>query len=421
MAIATVDPQLTQYATALMDLEKAGKKATPAQVLAVLMARDAVQQDYSDTETRSQPVLLQLIELDHKLRALAGAIHQTAPLNDWRISINPPETAWWWFVEAPAHQLDRFDWLWSALTVTSLTASASLVVDMCAKFLVGGPGVFGSFAVISQSLITLATAGGVLTDAGRRTIDQILCSVGLRRYYWQETKFGLSLALLVVLVGFRTSLPMISETLTQQGSQNLAEGRLSEAQDELERAINLDTENFAAHYRLGQVFEAFQKTSEAMDEYQIALKGGYLPGYNGLARLHIQNTDHNEAAALLHTALTRPDEELTESRPEVEAELLANLGWARLRQGRLDEAQESLTQSLQIQQSLGQETDEQIALLGMTYCLLAQTVEQQTTVESALSFWQRCQDYAQPTDPVMDGWIGQAGERLSEQSAAGGE
>ncbi|MEO0491431.1 MAG: tetratricopeptide repeat protein [Cyanobacteria bacterium J06659_2] len=423
MAIATDNPNLRSYAKALAELERAGSKATDAQVLAVLLARDAVRQEHdgaagrsqTDSGGRSQADLLQLIKLDQKLRSLAGSMTRITPLSDWRVSLNPPETDWWWFLEAPTHQLDRFDWLWNALTVTSLTASASLVIDMGSKFLTGGPGVFGSFAVISQSLITLATAGGVLTDAGRRSIDQMLCSMGLRRYYWQETKFGLSLILLMVLVGFRTSLPMISERLSQQGSQALAEGDLSDARNELQRAISLDDSNLAAHNALGQVFETFQQPAEAMDEYHIALKGGYLPAYNGLARIHIQNEDYAKAAALLNTALARPDEELIASRPEVNAELLTNLGWARLRQGRLAEAQDHLAQSLQIQQqSLAQDTPEQAALLGTTYCLLAKTVEQETTVETALPIWQSCLEYAQPTDPLSDGWIGEANERLGE-------
>ncbi|MEM6590687.1 MAG: hypothetical protein AAF651_02370 [Cyanobacteria bacterium P01_C01_bin.73] len=416
MAIALHDPSVApvdQYAAALQALNAAHQSPTPDQILAVLMARDRVQQDGETAQTLSQKSMLTLITLDQQLRSLAGPIVRTVKLSDWRDSINPPKTAWWWFLEAPEHQLDRFDWLWSALTVASLTGSASLVVDIGSRFLTGGPGLFGSFAVLSQGIITLATAGGVLTDAGRRMIDQMLCSVGIRRYYWQETKFGLSLLLLLTLVGSRASLPVLSQRLTQHGRQNLEEGQLSDAKSGLERAISLNASNLEAHYALGSVLESFQRRTEAEEQYHIALKGGYLPAYNGLARLYLRDQNYDGAAALLNTALSLPDAEISADTPAVEAELLTNLGWARLNQGWPLEAEENLRDSLALQDEwLTQGTDEQQQLRGTTYCLLAQATEVQTSVEAALPLWQDCLQTAEPTNPATDAWTGEARRRL---------
>ncbi|NER81170.1 MAG: hypothetical protein F6K42_16705 [Leptolyngbya sp. SIO1D8] len=154
---------IQHYEDAIAHLEK---RVTAETVLAVLQARDLVeaarQSPTSDSETK---LFLHLITLDTRLLEQTQNIHKTVDLETWQKSLHPPESAWWWFLEKPIHVRDRYDWLWSALTVTSLTASASLVVDIGGRFLTAGaPGLWGSFALIGQSVLTLATAGGVRTS-----------------------------------------------------------------------------------------------------------------------------------------------------------------------------------------------------------------------------------------------------------------
>jgi hypothetical protein len=116
------------------------------------------------SETAEQ--LMALLALDQQLKQQATVIYATVDLAAWQKSFHPPETAWWWYLSEPVHRLDRHDWLWNTLTVIALTASGSLLVDISGKFLTGGPGLLGSFTVLSQSVMTVATAGGVLTQQG---------------------------------------------------------------------------------------------------------------------------------------------------------------------------------------------------------------------------------------------------------------
>ncbi|MEO0456421.1 MAG: tetratricopeptide repeat protein [Cyanobacteria bacterium P01_A01_bin.114] len=306
---------LAKYSAALGTLENTDQPS-PNTVLLVLLARDDVQK-YIDQLPAEQ--ILKLIHLDERLRQSADKLLANTPLPLWRQSMSVDEMAWWWNLETPPHPLDRFDWVWNTLTVTSLAASASLVLDISSKFLAVTPGLFGSFAVIGQSILTLATAGGVLTDAGRRGIEQMLESVGLRRYWWQETKLVMSLLLLFSLIGFRSSLPQISRTLTRLGIENRQTGSSAGAENQLKQAISLDADNAEAHYQLAQVYDSRSQTDKAIIHYQIAAEGEIWTAYVALANLYL--TDEQTAAAntLIEEALA--DIPATEANQPVRSQL----------------------------------------------------------------------------------------------------
>ncbi|MBE9080117.1 hypothetical protein IQ241_22960 [Romeria aff. gracilis LEGE 07310] len=139
---------LDRYADALKTVETA-EQPQPEAVLALLLALDELQVELA-TGQLPQAHLLQVVELDERLRGQRDRVAQALPLADWRTSLNIADSAWWWQLEPPPHRLDRFDWVWNALTVTSLTASASLVVEISSKFLVVTPGLLGSVAVVGQ-------------------------------------------------------------------------------------------------------------------------------------------------------------------------------------------------------------------------------------------------------------------------------
>ncbi|MEM6435699.1 MAG: tetratricopeptide repeat protein, partial [Cyanobacteria bacterium P01_D01_bin.115] len=78
-----------------------------------------------------------------------------------------------------------------------------------------------------------------------------------------------------------------------------------------------------------------------------------------------------------------------------------NLGWARLQQGRLPEAEAELQQAIALDPERAD-----------AYCLLAQTLEQQVQADAALPQWENCLRYARVQD---DAWIDQAQQRLDAQ------
>ena len=400
-----------QYAGAIAQLEKVSSAEA---VLAVLRSRDQVETVRQSTAISVEPdVFLHLITLDERLIEQARKIHNTIDLAAWQKSLQPPPSAWWWFLETPMHARDRYDWLWSAATVTALTASASLVVDICGRFLsVGAPGVWGSFAVISQGVLTLATAGGVLTDSGRQIIEQALENSGLGRHWWQETKLGLSLALLAGLVGFHGALPMIAEQIANRGTVLEEQGSLQEAENAYQLATNLDRGHSEAHLRLGDLYAAWDRTEEAQNQLYIAVKEGSLPAYSRLSTLYLENNNPDEAASLLTEALNTIEE--TPETQSLRAELWSNLGWARIQQGRYAEAESSLRNSIALTTPTNQSAETTLAQTpsARPYCLLAQAAAESGDRGTATVAAQSCIAFANPINAQEDQWAHEAQEYL---------
>jgi tetratricopeptide (TPR) repeat protein len=304
--------RISRYGTAIATLQQ---DPTATTILAALLARDSVEDALQGLEppavSETAEQLMALLALDQQLKQQATVIYATVDLAAWQKSFHPPETAWWWYLSEPVHRLDRHDWLWNTLTVIALTASGSLLVDISGKFLTGGPGLLGSFTVLSQSVMTVATAGGVLTQQGRRIIEQAIASLGIKRPLWQETKLGLSLLLLAVLMGFRSSLPQIAAALTNRGEAAQESGDYSEAETAYKRAIALDKDNVQARYKLGVVYDDLARPEAAEEQFLFAVNDGYLPANNDLALLYLENDEPDKAAALLTQALEQIEDSPT--------------------------------------------------------------------------------------------------------------
>ncbi|NES46181.1 tetratricopeptide repeat protein, partial [Moorena sp. SIO2C4] len=385
MSILELESTLNRYEAALTALEKTDNNPSPEAILRVLIARNIVQEKFADIAHISKDKLIKLIELDSRLKKQAGLITQTVQLTNWRTSFHPPQDYWWWFLQAPTHRLDRFDWLWNALTVTSLTASVSLVVDISSRFLSTSPGFIGSFAVISQSALTLLTAGGVLTKAGRTGVEEILSGLGIKKYLWQEVKLGLSVVLLVSLIGFRGSLPLISDCFNKWGFDKYDnKGDWSSAQSNYERALSLNPDNAEAHYNLGRLYEDLQELDKARTQYRLAVEGGLDAAYNELVRLYIQDKNYSQAVSLLLKGL----DTVPEAETGTQYALLKNLGWARLKQERYAEAETYLRDAIELDKTFTRTP-------AAAHCLLAQVIENkpEKDPDNALAEWKICLRY----------------------------
>jgi len=405
MTISELDSALNHYEATLTVIEQGGESPSSAVILCVLMARDAVQEALTtvDISHRNQEQLMLLLQLDSRLKQQAGTITGIVSLADWRASFHPPPNAWWWFLEAPTHRLDYLDWLWNGLTVGSLTGSLSLVVDISSRFVSGGLNVFGSFAIISQSVLMLLTTGGVLTTTGRKGIEEILSKLGIKKYLWQEVKLGLSIVLLLSLMGFRAFLPQISACFNQWGLNNYIAGKWSTAQSDYKLALALNPDNAEAHYNLGRLYEDLDKLNQAKTQYRLAAQGDLDAGYNALARLSIQNKKYSEAVSLLLRGL----ELVSEEDKETKYALRKNLGWAHFKQKRYNDAKTRLEEAISFNSTENPQAS--------AHCLLAQVLEEKDTSKIPLMEWENCLRYADPRYPEEYDWIEQARQRVDKE------
>ncbi|MBW4669860.1 MAG: hypothetical protein KME60_21215 [Cyanomargarita calcarea GSE-NOS-MK-12-04C] len=211
MAISELEAVVESYGVMLTVLETAATThPSKHQILDVLKARDEVYTGLTNKTQASKEILMKVILLDERLKKQAGLIALQVQLSDWRASLHPPAEAWWWFLEPPTNQWDSFDWLWSALSVTCLTASLSLVVDISSRFLTGVPDTLGAFTITTQSVLTLLAAGGALTKAGQEGTERILKSLNIPKHFQKEVQCGFAVSLLLCLASFRFLLPQIA-------------------------------------------------------------------------------------------------------------------------------------------------------------------------------------------------------------------
>ncbi len=122
----TIEHCLNCYEHYLLALEMASPQKE--QVLDVLAARDAVERTLTDGAKLSGVQWVKLKKLDDRLKQQKDAIAQTLDLEQWRETVKPSESAWWWFCDLPKPLgwWERFDWVWNSVNLVCLTISVSL-------------------------------------------------------------------------------------------------------------------------------------------------------------------------------------------------------------------------------------------------------------------------------------------------------
>lgn len=402
-------PVLQRYGVALETLEAHAEQPSEDVILQALTARDAVQAAL-DKAPADPTIRAEIYRLDQRLRQQSGAIARHLDLATWRDSLNPPASAWWWKFPKPPDPRDRLDWLWDALTITTLAASFSLVMDISSKFLTGGTDLLGSFVIVGQSVLTLLTGKTALTQAGQEATERSLERLGVPSHYHHEAKLGLSTGLLLLLLGLHANLPRIASLYAAWGNDNQAQGEMTRAEENLRRSLALNPDNPQTRYDLGTVYEDGQNPEKAIAQYRLALQGGLPQASIPLSRLYILDGQYDMAASVLmqgeQTASAGATPEGTGAllSPDFTYSYHKNLGWIAFRQGRLDEAAAHLQAAIQL--------DPQRAA---AHCLLAQVWTAQG--KPAVAEWQACANTADRTIPEENTWYTQAQAALQRSGS----
>lgn len=386
---------LESYATALDVIEEATSHAMPEQILDLLLARDAIALLLKDKTVESAPDLLRLATLDVRLKMLATLVDTRVKLAEWRVSLQPSSDSWWWFLEPALPLAIRWQWFWNILSTICAAIALGLLLDVAPRFLAGGPDTWGAFAVIGQSLLTLLAAGGTLTTMGQDALGRWLTHQNISKTGQDRLRFGINFIMVSILLAFRLSLPVIAVGYNNSGLANYQMGHLASALMDYQRALKLNPDYAEAHYNLGVLYEDLSDFDQAKSEYQLAARSGLDAAYNNLARLNIHEEKYAEAMSLLLMGQKLVQDD------EVRYDLLKNLGWTRLEQGRFAEAEQYLRDA--------------IALRGdgaPAHCLLAKVLEGSGRTSESLPEWEQCLAFASVNNPDEDAWIGIAQERV---------
>ena len=409
----TVFPEfaLVRYQEALKCLEKPKKSLSLEQALEILSARDHLKLVLSSQNNIPSDILVEVVKLDSCLKKRAYKVTKAINLEDWRASSPKSSEDWWWHLDTKGqpHPWQQYDWLLKALRLAVWAFSLALLGDIIPRFVSGGLTVIGSWEIIVPTLLTLLSAGSELTDAGQKAWGKLISKVGVHQNFQEASQLGLIVVFLIFIVGFRASLPMLSQWRNQQGVDNYNQGKLGVAEQDYLRAIAFDPDHYDAHYNLGNLYEDLQKFDDAKKQYLIAIKGDFPQAYNNLARLHIRKKEYPQAAALLQQGIIKTREH-NNLPPEDRYNLFKNLGWTRVEQKRFKDAEPPLRKAIGI--ASNPENAPYIKNDGSAHCLLAQVLEQQN--QSAIEEWQQCCQKANSTIPEEDTWSYLARTKLKE-------
>ncbi len=284
MGASRLDRAVARYEGAIANLE-AAETVSAALVLEALIARDAVHVAMGDRTRLSGHLVKFIRDLDDRLSRQTPRINAVVNVTNWRDTLSPTKKDWWWLIDH-LPWFDRYDWLWSGLSLVFLTISLSLLLDISNRFLAGGPDTVGAFAVIIPSVLTLLAGGGALTKTGRQALEHVLGSFKIARHWWDEAICAVSFVLLTVLLCFWLGLPQIAAIYKSRGDMfycvnqpiplsvaDRCKPQLARAEEHYSRAISLDSSNMEAQFRLGRVLEDLREYQDANFHYRIAARG----------------------------------------------------------------------------------------------------------------------------------------------------
>jgi len=364
----------------------------PHTLLPVLLARDQVEVALGQTKPLPVDSARQLVELDGQLRQRV-----TEPalesLPDWRRTLHPPDTHWWWFLDQKTEEREqKNDLPWVLLTGTLLMLTAPLAVEIVKRLWDGAP----DTASVFGTLLTLLLAGSPLFKRG-----QELAQWTLKRVSWLKPRFRAeamtsmaALAFVAVLAGWLL-LPQFARVYNNQGFAALQAGNLTGAQQKFQRAVALNPDLVVPYYNLADVYQRINQPDEAHAWYQKAIERDldFAPAYRGLGHLHNTQGEYEQAESVLLAGLTYLGDEAGEKEDVVARyELLADLGWAYFAQEQHQLAQKALEEAIDLEAQLERFEDEDGAQyrLALPHYYLAQIYEQMEQTTEAHQQWEDC-------------------------------
>jgi tetratricopeptide (TPR) repeat protein len=415
---------LDTYKKLIEDLEQLKQPIEITKVLEILSVRDALQ-----VELEQQPISIDrlqlVIELDARLRANASRIIAEIDKNKgkefvhWRESIQPSDEAWWWhldMIDSPAPE-ERFDWLWKGLSIGAWAANISLAINIASRF--GGAGGVGFFDPMPT--ILLAIGGFIKAGGNLPRVEKLLKKIRIPNPDGEWTKLLAAMMVLGILGSCVYSIPLVSKIYNIHGRDKFDDpdhSDFSEAEKEYKRAISLDGHNTDAHFNLGNLYEELKDIAKAKQQYEIAIADKSISAHNNLGHLYIQEKKYSRAVELLSKGLAYAENpENLKIKPEIKYSLYKNLGWARLKQGRYEEAQEKLIKANNITENV--EAERSIPNPGAAHCLLAQTLEQLKKPKiDSLKQWIQCNESGFKPNKGIEGeeddWLFLAKQKLSK-------
>lgn len=281
---------LAHYAESLKILATESELSS-CQVIKVLRSRDQVQDALSQSSQVEDEQLATLVELDLELKEQSDIIGHAEHLDQLRQSLQPPESAWWWFLEPSTEALRskplsaKFDWLWNVGTVACLVLATSFMTQTAKAFSTEGFDFLGTLSTIGQGAGLAFVAGGALTDQGRKAVSRSLSSVKVPPSLHAEATFAASLMLLGTAYSINQNLHLVGNWYFVQGQQHEKQGEWSQAFKAYKRALNFAPDDYKTQIAVGFLYEKLGNFEQAIEEYKNGTAFGIPEFLNAQARV----------------------------------------------------------------------------------------------------------------------------------------
>ena len=443
MKVYLIQSYLEDYQKSLEKLDSSNPSLSTEEGLEILLIRDGIEKLLSSYVKVPASVILKLEELDRQLKHKAGRLTQIIYLAQYRENFSKSLDAWWWYLDIyseekmrKSHPWNRFDWLFRGVRILVWTGNLALLGTLAALFLSSGFGFWGAVTIAFPSLLSLLQAQSELTETGKKGFDLLLEKLKIPQHFHEEAKLGSSLLVTVLLLVIWLKLPSISNGYKREGEkyQDQEIQKLALAEEKYLKAIELDPDNLSAHYKLATLYEELQDFANAKKQYLIAAQGGYLDAYNNLAYWYIRENKNEEAVELLNQGLKILKEKEIDKEKEINFEQLTatekldlqsqkyslykNLGWARFKQKRDEDAIPYLLIAINIAQE--QKYQKHIRNPGAAFCIYAQIWQNKDQQSSqAQQYWQQCRELIESRlaageiiNPEEDRWLHEAKQQL---------
>ena len=372
--------RISNYRAAVENLPDRGERNCKDDTLAVLLARNDLANAIHRSSHLPKDLVIEMAGIDKRVKANAHVMLTCADsetFQNWRDLFQPPESAWWWFLDKRVSASEKTRTIvWVLLTGFAVTLTISIMADISSRFLVGVPDKLSILSIASQVFLALV-AGSSFTQAGREWGTRLLAAFHIRPKLQPFFGFLLSLVIVLATVGFRNYLPSIASYYNQRGAQSYQENKGGAALEDFKRAVALNPDNSEAQYNLAYAHENIVFDYEkAMAGYQkaVELRPDFDAAYNNLAHLYLlYRSDYKRALDILSRIFSKP---ITDT--DLKYAAYKNRAWAFMGQEQFDLADRDLLLALEINDG------------AEIHCMRGQVLSGQGKKDDALGEWSKC-------------------------------
>jgi tetratricopeptide (TPR) repeat protein len=345
MKMKDLEQFVSTYKDALDALPQQGDSDAMLKIMKLLISRDELASALARGGCESVSALINIDALDERLRNAAVTIDEVAgrsTLANWRQSIHPIESPWWWNLDerAAAAEPGRNP-LWTIPAALFLALSLSVMADTITTLKNGGLNRLSVLGTFMQGLLALLVGSTFLTGVSE-WLEKLFTKMNLNRKFQGRSRVVLAATVLALTFAINLELPVqVARYRNHEGDLSFKNKEYQDAAENYRQALALEPSLAAVHFHLALSSDRIRDYPNAISEYERGVEtdpNNYIAA-NNLARLYILQA-RNYGGALRH--LNYWIKNLERVPVGVHYALFKNRGWVNFESKNLVQAKDDL-------------------------------------------------------------------------------